>query len=122
MAITSYISFISLTYCVFILSICQTNLSSALDQSQSENQLFPIQQQDGRSVFLIEYLRNNYPFKQQQQQQEPLYDPPVYLNNQEKSNIQQALTSHLNWFKRDVRLTPVNKRMLCFFHAVNCFG
>ncbi|CAF1088470.1 unnamed protein product [Rotaria sordida] len=95
------------------------NLSSALLQNQNENQLLN-QQQDGRLGFFHEYLRNNYPVKQQL---ESPYDPAVFFNNQEKSNIHPELIAHLNWLKRDLRLNnPVNKRMLCFFHAVNCFG
>ncbi|CAF3664552.1 unnamed protein product [Rotaria sp. Silwood1] len=120
MAITSYISFKSLTYCILILSLCQTNLSFALVRSRSENELFPMQEQDDQSIFLIKYLRNNNP---RLLQEESPYGSSLLINNQKQSPIHRALITHLNWFKRDIRLNnPVNKRMLCFFHAVNCFG
>ncbi|CAF1531755.1 unnamed protein product [Rotaria sp. Silwood1] len=119
MAITSYISFKSLTYCILILSLCQTNLSFALVRSRSENELFPMQEQDDQSIFLIKYLRNNNP---RLLQEESPYGSSLLINNQKQSPIHRALITHLNWFKRDIRLNnPVNKRMLCFFHAVNCF-
>jgi hypothetical protein len=61
MAITSYISFISLTYCLLILSMCQVNLSLALGLYQYKNYPFAIQKHDGRSALFNEYFRQHYP-------------------------------------------------------------
>jgi len=61
MAIASYISFIFLTYGVFILTVCQINLSSADGLSQSEAHLNPVEQQDGQSNSFNEYPRQRYP-------------------------------------------------------------
>jgi hypothetical protein len=39
------------------------------------------------------------------------------------NTIDEGVRSRSNWFKRDLRFnSQSNKRMLCFFHAVNCFG
>jgi hypothetical protein len=61
MAATSSISFISLIYCVFILSMCQINLSMALSLYQYKSYPFPDQQQHGRPALSNGYLRQNYP-------------------------------------------------------------
>ncbi len=62
MAITSYISFISLTYCLLILSMYQVNLSLALGLYQYKNyHPFPIQKHDDRSAFFNEYFRQHDP-------------------------------------------------------------
>jgi hypothetical protein len=58
MAIASYIS---LTYWVFILIVCQINLSSVDGLSQSKTHLNPAEQQDGQSNSFNEYPRQRYP-------------------------------------------------------------
>ncbi len=60
MAIPSYISFISLTYCLLILTMCQINLSLALGLYQYKSPL-PLQQKYGRSDFFNEYFRQHHP-------------------------------------------------------------
>ena len=61
MAIIFRISFITLTYCVFILSMCQMNSSLARSLKQYKKHPFPLQQQDGRLDFFNEYLQQHYP-------------------------------------------------------------
>jgi len=91
----------------------QINLSLAIGLYQYRHHPIPVQQQDGRLAFFNEYVRQNYPVNQQQ---ESPYNTAVFADAGEP-------ISRLNWFKRDLRLnTQGNKRMLCFFHAVNCFG
>ncbi len=60
MAIISYVSFISLTYCLLILSMCQINLSLALGLYQYKNHLVPLQHQDARLALFDEYFRQHY--------------------------------------------------------------
>ncbi len=61
MAITLHVSFITLTYCVFILSMCQMNPTLARSLKQYKNHPVPLQQQDGQLAFFNEYLRQHYP-------------------------------------------------------------
>ncbi|CAF0966674.1 unnamed protein product [Rotaria magnacalcarata] len=96
------------------------NLSSALARSRYENDLLPIENENGRLILLHENIEKLYPFKTYRQSSS---DDDVFDDDQEKLYLDRQLPYQLDWFKRDAHLdAPVNKRMLCFFHAVNCFG
>lgn len=61
MAITTYISLISLTYCLLILLMCQINFSFTIGLHQNKNHPIPLQQQDDRLPFVNEYYRQHFP-------------------------------------------------------------
>jgi len=71
-------------------------------------------------AFFNEYFHQHYPLNQQE---EFPSNPAVLIDKKQISNTDKEAISNLNWFKRDLHLNNQgNKRMLCFFHAVNCFG
>ncbi|UJR31748.1 hypothetical protein I4U23_019226 [Adineta vaga] len=113
-------SFIFLTYCVLILTICQLNLSFVYGLSHYRMNWYPSSEQDSQSISFHEYLRKHHPINYQKRS---LSNAVLLLDSKQMPTIKPQSNSRLDWFKRNSR--PANqstKRMLCFFHAVNCFG
>ncbi|UJR14934.1 hypothetical protein I4U23_001916 [Adineta vaga] len=98
-------AFLSIIF-VFILSMYQIN--QTLTFSLSYPKYIPLS--NDRYKFIHEYFR-----QMNQKQVSP-------LNNFLESDNTQTMP-RINWFKRDLHISPrMNRRMLCFFNTVTCFG
>ncbi|CAF0737601.1 unnamed protein product [Adineta steineri] len=100
--------------------MCQLNLSLVHGASRYKNHQYPIQEQDETLVPINEYFQQHHPINHQHKS---LYKTDLLIDSNEIPTRDRTSISRVNWFKRDSRLpNQGNKRMLCFFHAVNCFG
>ncbi|CAF1075020.1 unnamed protein product [Adineta ricciae] len=93
-----------------ILTLCQSNISFTYGSSQLNEQVIPFH----------EYLRQHYPIHYQERS---LPNDIVFADSRAMAHVNRNSVSRFDSFKRDSRQpSQSNKRMLCFFHAVNCFG